>query len=190
MVFNESHPKYPFIKILQNPFYLHFYTKFLAHVEDLNDHKSCLLYSFNRYTILKEIYHLNYRRHLRETKEMVQEFQEEGLYFLRRLAFEYFQNNYDVNETIRELVNKVATEDQIITNQLSFYPLDLEALVKRDKNLFLHKQFLNYFVAEAYCFYMEKSYRSLNMNKLYSEEDLMNLMQEHYTVEHTHSKLV
>ena len=50
---NETHPKYKNIRVLQNPFYLNLYTQYLAHVADLADSKSCLLYTFNRYSMLK-----------------------------------------------------------------------------------------------------------------------------------------
>lgn len=77
----------------------------------------------------------------------------------------------------------------IISNQLCFYPVNLEALIKRDKPLFVHRQYFNYFLIEAYAFYLEKSYRNLKMNCLYQRQDLVKLITEHYLVERTQGKL-
>ena len=63
--FTDAHPKYKYIHFLQNPFYLNAYSYYLSHQEDLEDFKSCLLYSMNKYTLLKEIYGINWRRHHR-----------------------------------------------------------------------------------------------------------------------------
>ena len=62
-VFNEAHPKYKYISFLQNPFYLNIYAYYLSYQEDLDDFKSCLLYSLNKYTLLKEVYGICWRRH-------------------------------------------------------------------------------------------------------------------------------
>ena len=85
---------------------------------------------------------------------MVQEFKEETGFYLKKIAFEYFHNNCEVNEAVREFSNKIASEDQIIANQLTFYPVNLEALVKRNVAFFIHREYLNFFLVEAYCYYI------------------------------------
>lgn len=46
------------------------------------------------------------------------------------MAFEYFHNNRQVNECIREIMDRYQT-DQIVSNQLCFYPIDIEAGIKK-----------------------------------------------------------
>ena len=48
----------------------------------------------------------------------------EPFHDLRKIAFEYYHNNRQVNEPIRELLDKYTT-DQIVSNQLSFYPVNI-----------------------------------------------------------------
>lgn len=94
---------------------------------------------------------------------------------MRKVAFEYYINNMVVTEAVKEMVRKYATTE-IIANQLAFYPLNLEATIKKEKDLFVHKEYLHYFLAEAYCYYLENSYRNLSMGKFYSNEQLLGLV--------------
>ena len=186
--FTDAHPKYKYISFLQNPFYLHIYCIYLSHQEDLDDFRSCLLYSLNKYTLLKEVFGLCWKRHYREIKAM-QIKVKEPLHDLRKMAFEYYHSNREVNEPIRNIIDKYSTE-QIVSNQLSFYPVDIEAGMKRDRPLFLHNQYLHFFLVEGYCYYLEKGYKFMRMNQLYNDRQLLNLIKEHYSVERTHSKLL
>lgn len=113
----------------------------------------------------------------------------EPLHDLRKLAFEYYHSNREINETIRNVIDKYST-DEIVSNQLSFYPVDIEAGMKKDRHLFLHNQYFNFFLVEGYCYYLEKGYKYMRMNKLYNDRELLNLIKEHYSVERTHSKLL
>ena len=54
----------------------------------------------------------------------------------------------------------------------------------------MHNQYFNFFLIEAYSFYLEKGYKNMRMNKLYADKELLNLIKEHYIVERTHSKLL
>ena len=167
-VFNEAHPKYNYISFLQNPFYLNIYAYYLSHQEDLDDFKSCLLYSLNKYTLLKEVYGICWRRHHKQIKSMQIPIIE-PLHDLRKMAFEYFHNNRQVNECIREIMDRYQT-DQIVSNQLCFYPIDIEAGIKKQKPLFLHNEYFNFFLVEAYCYYTENGYKYMRMNKLYNDK--------------------
>lgn len=62
-------------------------------------------------------------------------------------------HNFIITDSIRETINKY-TATGIITNQLSFYPINVDAVVNRDKELFIHKEYLYFFLAEAYCHYL------------------------------------
>lgn len=166
MAFNDAHPKYNYVKIVRNPFYLKAYCSYLNNIDDISNYNACLLNNFNKYSILKEMYGICWNRHMRECQEMAVKF-EDCLHHLRKIAFEYYASNFIINEAIRDTVSKHTTSD-IITNQLAFYPVNLDATIKKDKDLFLHREYLYYFVAEAYCFYLEKSYRNMSMNKLFS----------------------
>lgn len=44
-----------------------------------------------------------------------------------------------MTEGVREVVKKYNNGAEIITNQLAFYPVNIEASVKKDKDLFFHK---------------------------------------------------
>lgn len=99
----------------------------------------------------------------------------ECFFDLRKIAFEYYINGEIVTEGIRETVKKYASME-IIANQLVFYPVNLEAVLSRDKELFVHREYFYYFLAEAYCYYLEKSYRNLSINKLYSNWPLLSLI--------------
>ena len=114
---------------------------------------------------------------------------QEPFHDLRKIAFEYYHNNRQVNENIRDIIDKY-TSEQIVSNQLCFFPINIEAIVKKDKQLFLHNQYFNYFLVEAYCYYLEKGYKNMRMNKLYLDQELMQLIKEHYNVQRTHSRLL
>ena len=51
--------------------------------------------------------------------------------------------------------------------QLAFYPLNLEAMISGDKFLFMHMEFLHYYLCEAYVYFIENSFRNLRMEKVY-----------------------
>ena len=51
--FNESHPRFNNIMFLRVPLFISLYADYLGHVEDLNDIRSCLVTSLNRYSLLK-----------------------------------------------------------------------------------------------------------------------------------------
>lgn len=57
---------------------------------------------------------------------------QEPFHDLRKIAFEYYHNNRQVNENIRDIIDKY-TSEQIVSNQLCFFPINIEAIVKKDK---------------------------------------------------------
>lgn len=55
-----------------------------------------------------------------------------------------------------------------------YYPINLDSYISSSyQPLFTHSIFLNYFLMEAYCYFVEKAYRSMQMEKLYSNSFLM-----------------
>ena len=42
---------------------------------------------------------------------------------LKKIAIEYFHNGLSVNETIHEIIRSFEAEDDIIKNQLAYYPI-------------------------------------------------------------------
>lgn len=63
-------------------------------------------------------------------------------------------------------------------------------MVNGDRFLFLHLEFLHYYLCEAYVYFIENSFRNLRMEKVYSNENLMILLKHHYIEERTHSRLL
>lgn len=51
--FTESHPKRMYVSLLRNPLYLHIYCSYLSQKESIADTSTCLLNTFNRYSLLK-----------------------------------------------------------------------------------------------------------------------------------------
>ena len=77
-----------------------------------------------------------------------------------------------------------------MVNQLAFYPLNLGAFTDGSKALFQHTEFMHFYLCEAYTFYLENSYRNLRMEKIYSNQNMMGLLKEHYDSDRTYSRLI
>lgn len=89
------------VKMLSIPFYLSLYSSFLSRT-DCENHE-LRERDLTKYMILKEHFSYCSTMHNEEMKEMGITYKE-VLPNLRRIAFEYYHNHLEVNETIREVL--------------------------------------------------------------------------------------
>jgi hypothetical protein len=78
-----------------------------------------------------------------------------------------------------------------LRSQLAYYPVNLESAIATSYlPLFTHPLFLQFFLIEAYAFFVEKGYRNMRMERLYNDPLLLDFIRERYGLEETHSQLV
>ncbi len=107
---------------------------------------------------------------------------------LKKIAIEYFHNNFSINETITNLI-KQFNSDETVKNQLAYYPIDLQSL-SVDRHLFIHREYFNYYLVEAYSYFLQKAFRRMKMNKFFEDIALMTMMEQRYKIERAHGRLL
>lgn len=79
---------------------------------------------------------------------------------LRKMAFEYYHNGYNINEIIKNLIESYETassspplgnnpqETALVRNQLSYYPINVSSVLPNNKfdALFTHREYLHFFI--------------------------------------------
>jgi hypothetical protein len=131
------------VNMLSTPFYLGLYSSFLSRT-DCENHE-LRERDLTKYMILKEHFSHCSTIHNEEMKEMGIPYKE-VLPNLRRIAFEYYHNHLEVNETIREVLS-LYEENDLIRSQLAYYPVILDSVITTSyQPLFVHPLFLQFFL--------------------------------------------
>lgn len=74
-------------------------------MDDLGDFRTCLVTSLNRYSLFKEIHVIAKHRQSTEISNMKVKVLD-VYHDIKRLAFEYYHNNFQINEAIKEIFHK------------------------------------------------------------------------------------